>query len=100
MNFPKNASKQQKAYFSCMWHILGRKTVFVNLVFVQFYWFDKKKLFKIIQIFLLVFPYSNLLRKTNFLSICVILSEIVNFLTKKGNFQWISSKMLKNNRKA
>ena len=55
------------------------------LIFIPFYWFDKKKLFRHIQFFLLVFTYSNLLRKTNFLSISVILSEMVIFWPK-GKF--------------
>ena len=69
------------------------------LIFVPFYWFAKKKLFKQIQIFLLVCSFSKLLRKTNFLSISVQLSDIVIFWTKKWSFQWISPKMLQNNRK-
>ena len=49
------------------------------LIFVPFYWFDQKKLFKQIQISYRIFPISNLLRKTNFMSISVLLSEIVTF---------------------
>ena len=60
------------------------------LIFVHFYWFDQKQLFKQIQIFFTIFSFSNLLRKTNFLSISVLLSEIVTFLTKQWSFQWIS----------
>ncbi len=70
-----------------MWLILRRKTVFVNLIFVQFNWFDQKQLYKQIQIFLWICPFTNLLRKTNFLSISVLLSEIVIYLTKKRYFQ-------------
>ena len=66
----------------------------------EFYWFDKKQLFKQIQILLRIWPFSNLLRETNFPSISVLLSEIVIFLTKKRSFQWISPKMLQNNREA
>ena len=60
-------------------------------------WFVQKQLFKQIQIqiFLLVCPFSNLWRKTNFLSISVLHSEIVTFLTKKRSFQWISPKCFK-----
>ena len=64
-----------------MWHNLGRKE-FV-LIFVSFYLFEKKKLFKQIQIFLKICPFSNMVRKTNLLSISVVFSEIVYFLTKK-----------------
>ncbi len=56
------------------------------LIFVNFYWFDQKQLFKHIQILNWICPFSNLLRKTNFLSISDLLSEIVTFLTKKRSF--------------
>ena len=58
------------------------------LIFVPFYWFDQKQLFKQIQIFLRICPFSNLWRNTNFLCISVILSEIDNFLTKKRSFNY------------
>ena len=35
------------------------------LILVPFYWFGQKQLFKQIQIFLRIFPFSNMLRKTN-----------------------------------
>ena len=57
------------------------------LIFVPFYWFDQKKLFKQIQIFLWICPFSNLLRTTNFLSISMELSERVTFWTKKRSSQ-------------
>ena len=97
---PKMFQNNRKAYFSCIWLILRRKTVFVNLEFFQFFWFDLKYLFKQIQIFLRICSFSNLLRKTNFLSIFVLLSEIVIFLTKMRSFQWISPKMLQNHSKS
>ena len=93
VNFPKILQNKRKALFSCMWHTLRKKQFL--LIFAPFYWFDPKKLFKIIQIFLGICPFSNLLRKTNFLSISVLLSEIVTFLTKKRIFPWISPKKLK-----
>ena len=40
-----------------------------------------------------------MLRKTNFLIISVLLSEIATFLTKKRGSLWISPKLLQNNRK-
>ena len=46
------------------------------LIFIRFYWFDQKYLLKQIQIFLRIFPFSNMVRKTNFLSISVLVSEI------------------------
>ena len=41
-----------------------------------------------------------MLRKTNFLIISVLLSEIATFLTKKRSSLWISPKLLQYNRKA
>ncbi len=78
-----------------MWLILRRKTVFVNLIFVQFYWFDQKKFFKQIQIFVMICSFSNLLRKTNFLSISVLLSEIVTFLIKREFFSELTQECFK-----
>ena len=89
----------EKHKFSCMWLTLRRKTSFC-LIFPPFYWFDQKQLFKQILNFPLDLPFSNLLRKTNFLSISVLFSEIVTFWTKKWSSLWISPKMLQNNRKA
>ena len=45
-------------------------------------------------------PFLNLLRKKKYLSISVLLSEIVNFFTKKISSLLISPKIIKNNRKA
>ena len=70
------------------------------LIFLPFYWFVQKKLFKQIQNFLRIFIFSNLLRKTNFLIISVLLSEIVIFFTKKSRSLWISPKLFQKNRKA
>ena len=53
------------------------------LIFIPFYMFDQKKLFKPIQIFLRIFSFSNMVRKTNGLSIPVLVSEIVSFMSKK-----------------
>ena len=62
------------------------------LIFIPFYWFDQKQLFKQIQIFLRICPFSNMVRKTNFLSISVLVSEIVTFMSKKKSSLWISPK--------
>ena len=70
------------------------------LIFVPFYWFDQKQLFKQIQIFLRIFPFSNLLRKTNFLSISVLLSNIVILWWKREVLCEFPQKCLKTNRKA
>ena len=52
-----------------------------------FYCLEQKELFTTNSIFLLICPFSNLLRKTNFLIISELLSEISSFLTKKRSFQ-------------
>ena len=85
MNFLKNASTQQKSIVELyVAHFEGKKKL---LIFVHFYWFDQKQLFKQIQTFRRIWPFSNLLRKINIQSISVQLSEIVTFLTTKGRFQ-------------
>ena len=61
------------------------------LIFIRFYWFDQKNLLKQIQIFLRICPFSNMVRKTNFLSISVLVSEIVIFMSKKKSSLWIST---------
>ena len=82
-----------------MWLILCRKHFL--LIFILYYLpVCSKKLFKQIQIFLKIFPFSKMLRKTNFLSISVLVSAIVIFMSKKKSSLWISPKMLQNNRKA
>ena len=65
------------------------------LLFIPFYWFDQKKLFKQIQIFLRICHLSNLLRKTNFVSIFVLLSEIVIFGLKREFFNELARKCFK-----
>ena len=65
------------------------------LIFIPFYWLDQKKFFKQIQIFLSIFPFSNMVRKTNFLSISVLVSAIVTFMYKKKISRWISPKIFK-----
>ena len=65
-----------------------------------YYRFVKKKLFKQIQIFLRICSFSNTVRKTNWLSISVLVFAIVTFMSKKKSSLWISTKMLQNNQKA
>ena len=65
------------------------------LIFIPFYLFKPKKLFKQIQIFLSIFPFSNMVRKTNFLSISVLVSAIVTFMSKKKSSLSIYPKKLK-----
>ena len=88
----------RKSLFSSMWLTLGRKTFF--LIFVHFYWFDKKNLCIIIQVFLRIFSLSNMVRKKNFLCISMLISELVTFLTENKSSLWISMKTLQKNRKA
>ena len=59
------------------------------LIFDPFYWFDQKLLFKEIQIFL------SLLKNNNFLSIIVLVSEIVTFISKKKVFYEFPQKCFK-----
>ena len=70
------------------------------LIFVFFYWFYQKQVFKQIQIFLRICSFSNIVRKTNFLNISVLVSEIVTFMSKKKTSPWISQKMLQKKRNA
>ena len=84
----KTTEKNSLAICGSHWE----KNFFVNIW--PFLWFDQKLLFKQIQIFLRICPFTNMLRKTNFLSILVLVSEIVTFLTKKKSSLWISQKML------
>ena len=65
-----------------MWLSFWKKKQFL-LIFIPFYGFDQKDLFKQIQIFLRIFPFSNMGRKTNFLSISVLVSEVVTFMSKR-----------------
>ena len=51
MNLPQNASKKTERHsLEVCGSICGEKRFL--LIFIPFYWFDKKKLFKQIQIFL------------------------------------------------
>ena len=70
------------------------------LISILYYWFVKKKLFKQMQIFLWICSFSNMVRKTNWLSISVLVFAIVTFMSKKKSSLWISTKILQNNRKA
>ena len=93
----KMHQNMRKVWYSTMWLTLWRN--FFWLIFIPFYRFDQKQLFKQIQIFFRICPFSNMVSKTNFLSIPVFVSEIITFLTKKRIFLGISLKMLQNNRK-
>ena len=90
----KITEKHSLAVYGSFW---GEKQFM--LIFHPFYWFDQKQLFKQIQIFLWICPFPNMLRKTNYLSISKLLSEIVTFLTEKGSSLWLSQKCSKTTEK-
>ena len=85
--FPPNNFKTTESHSLALCGSLCGEKQFL-LIFIPFYLFDKKKLFKQIQIFLRIYSFSNMVRKTNFLSISVLLSEIVPFLTKKVLYEF------------
>ena len=58
MNFQKNASKQQKdIVWQYVTHFVEKITL--CLIFIPFYWFDQKQLFKQIQIFFTICPFQT-----------------------------------------
>ena len=73
--------------------LCGEKHFFVNIYPLSLVW--SKQLFKQIQIFLRICPFSKMVWKTNFLSISVIMFESVTFVSKKKIFLWISQKTSK-----
>ena len=95
---PKILQNNTKALFISMWLTLWRKNFFFNIYPLLLVW--SKQFFKQIQIFLRICPFSNMVRKTNFRTISVIVFESVTFVSKNKSSLWISSKMLQNNRKA
>ena len=90
---PKLLQNNREAYFSNMWLTLWRKKGFVNIYPLLLIW--SKKIFKQIQIFLRIFSFSNMVRKTYFLSISVLVSEIVTFMSKKNSFYEFPQKCFK-----
>ena len=78
---PKMLQNNRNAYFCSMWLTLWRKTFL--LTFFRFYWFDQKQLLIQSQIFLSNSPFSNMVRKKNFQSISVIVSEVVTLCLKR-----------------
>ena len=89
----KTTEKHSSAVCGTRW---GEKQFL--LIFSPFYRFDQKKLFKQIQIFLRIFPFSNLIMKTNFLSISLLLSERINFWQKREVFSELPQKCFKQQR--
>ena len=94
--FPPKFQNHRKAYFRRVWLALWRN-IFL-LIYIPFYWFDQKKLFKTNPNFTQDLPLPNMVRKTNFLSTSVLVSEIVTFMSKKKRSLWISAKMLQKKR--
>ena len=90
---PKMLQNNRKAYFGSMWLTFGEKQFL--LIFIPFYRFYWKQLLKQIQIFLRIFRFSNMVTKTNFLSISVLVSEIATFMSKKKSSLWIPPKCIK-----
>ena len=82
MNFPKNASKQQKGLvYQYVAHFVEK--FFFVLIFIPFYWFDQKHLFKEIQIFLRILYLFKHGKKTKLSEYFIAVSERATFLTKK-----------------
>ena len=92
--FPQNCFKTTERHSLAVCGSLCGEKQFL-LIFIPFNWFDQKQLFKQIQIFLRICPISNIVRKTNFLSISVLVSEIVTYMSKKKSSLWISQKCFK-----
>ena len=57
MNFHKITSKQQKDSLAECGSLCEEKKFL--LIFIPFYWFDQKQLFKQIQIFLRIFSFQT-----------------------------------------
>ena len=96
--YPKMLKKTERHSLALCGPLWGEEPFL--LIFIPFHWLIKNRLFKQIQINLRILPLSNMVRKTNFLSLLVLFSEIVNFMSKKKSSLIISPKMLQNNREA
>ena len=64
MNFPLDASKQQRHSLAVCGSHFGEKMFL--LIFILFDRFDQKQLFKQIQIFISIFPFKTWLEKQTF----------------------------------
>ena len=65
------------------------------LIFISFNWFDQKSYFKHIQIFIRICLFSKMVRKTNFLSISVIVFEMSLLCLKRKFFYEFLQKCFK-----
>ena len=98
MNFPKNASKQQKGMVLKYVAQFVEKNSFCSYLspftgLIKNSCLNKSKFSSGLHI-------SNMVGKTNFLNILVPVSAIITFTSKKKSSLSISQKMLQNNRKA
>ena len=89
--FSKMLQNNWKASFNSIWLTFGRKTFLFNIYPLLMVW--SKELFKQIQIYLRICPFSNMVRKTHFLSISVHVFEIDSFMSKKKSSLWIAPKL-------
>ena len=89
----KMLQNKTKARFISLWLTLWKKKSFCKYLSP----FDGliNSVFKQIQTFLRICPFSDMVRKTNFLSISVIVFESVTFVSKKKSPLWISPKSIK-----
>ena len=82
MNFPKKFLKTTERYgLEVCGSLCGEKQFL--LIFIPFYLFNRKQLFKQIQIFLRIFLFLNMVRNTKYLIILVLVSAIITFISKK-----------------
>ena len=95
---PKMLKNNRKAEFSSMWLTLWRITVFVNIYPLSLVWLKNSCLNKS-KISSGFAPFKHG-KKTIFLTISMLITEIVTFMSKKKSSLRISPKMLQNNRKA
>ena len=97
-----NMEKKNSEYFSVhFWdshfYVLICGQIFFLLTFIRFYWIDQKHLLKQIQIFLRIYPFSNMVRKRNSLSISMLVSEIVILCLKRKVLYEFLQKFFKTN---
>ena len=69
------------------------------LIFNPFYWFDQKNCLNKSKFYSGFSPFKHG-KKNKFLTISVLVSEIVTFMYKKKSSLWISAKILQKNRKS
>ena len=95
---PKMLQNNRKAEFSSMWLTLWRIIFFVNIYPLLRIWLKNSCLNKS-KISSGFAPFKHG-KKTIFLTISMLVTKIVTFMSLKESSLWISPKMLQNNRKA